>query len=56
MSIPSREYSDLKSAIETANKYEDKEALKKLKLLIISKYGIDDRDAQYLLKLFRYTV
>ena len=56
MNIPDREYQELKSAIETANQYEDREALRRIKMQIVSKYGTDDRDPRYLLNLFRYTV
>ncbi len=56
MNIPDREYQNLKSAIETSNSIGDKEALRRIKLQIISNYGQDDRDPRYLLSLFRYTV
>lgn len=56
MNIPDREYQELKTAIEAANQFGDKDALRRIKLLIISKYGQDDRDPRYLLNLFRHTV
>ncbi len=56
MSIPNEEYYRWKSAIEEANRTEDREALKAIQKQIIAKYGMDDRDAEYLLKMFRYSV
>lgn len=56
MSIPSKEYNDLLAAIKTANDYADKEALRRIQMQLISKYGADDNDAHYLLNQFRYNV
>ncbi len=54
MSIPSDEYNLYLSAIKTANENADTDALRQMKMQIISKYGTDDSDAHYLLNQFKY--
>ncbi len=54
--MSTRDYFDYKSAIETANSARDKDALKRIKLQLISNYGLNDNDVQALLKKFAYTV
>lgn len=56
MSIPTNEYYQYRSAIEAANDSQDKEALRQIQKQLIAKYGADDRDVYYLLKMFRYNV
>lgn len=56
MSIPSNEYNQYLSAIKTANDVGDKDALSRIKMQIIAKYGTDDNDVHYLLNRFRYNV
>ena len=51
-----RDWFDYKSAIETANYNEDKDALRKIKMRLIADYGPDDDSVYELLKKFRYTV
>ncbi|MBQ6718417.1 MAG: hypothetical protein IJN22_05920 [Clostridia bacterium] len=50
------EYEKYKSAIIAANDSEDKEALRQIQKQLIAKYGLDNSDVQYLLKLFKYSV
>lgn len=47
MSMSSSEYSQYRAAIE---------ALRQIQKQLIAKYGADDRDVYYLLKMFRYNV
>ncbi|MCD7784029.1 MAG: hypothetical protein LUH18_00335 [Oscillospiraceae bacterium] len=54
--MSTRDYYDYKSAIEAANSAKDKEALKRIKMQLISNYGLNDNDVQALLKRFAYTV
>lgn len=56
MSIPSNEYNQFLSVIKTANENADTDALRQIKMQIISKYGTDDTDAHYLLNQFKYNV
>lgn len=50
------DYYTYKSAIEAANSAGDKDALRSIQMQLVSKYGLDNDDVRYLLKLFRYTV
>lgn len=54
--MTSREYDRYKSAILAANDSKDKEALRQIQKQLIANYGLDNRDVQYLLRLFSYTV
>ena len=54
--MTSKEYDLYKSAILAANDSKDKEALRQIQKQLISKYGLDNEDVRYLLKLFRYSV
>ena len=54
MSMSSSEYSQYRAAIEAANDSQDREALRQIQKQLIAKYGADDRDVYYLLKMFRY--
>ncbi len=56
MSMSSSEYSQYRAAIEAANDSQDREALRQIQKQLIAKYGADDRDVYYLLKMFRYNV
>ena len=51
-----KEYYQYKSLIETANSAKDKEALKKIKLELLKKYGSDDKDTKALIDKFKFTV
>ena len=50
------DYNSFKSAIEAANRAGDKESLKKLKMRLIAEYGLNDKDADYLIRQIRYNV
>lgn len=50
------DYEKYKTAIIAANDSEDKEALRQIQKQLIAKYGLDNSDVQYLLKLFKYSV
>ena len=52
----SSDYNKYLSAIKAANDSADREALRQIQKQLISKYGLDDRDADYLIRQFRYTV
>ena len=54
--MTSKEYDLYKSAILAANDSKDKEALRQIQKQLIAKYGLDNEDVRYLLKLFRYSV
>ncbi len=54
--IPTSEYYQFKSVIETANSAHDKDALREIQKQLIVKYGIDNDDVKTLIKKFRYTV
>ena len=54
--IPNDEYYKYRSAIEAANDTEDKESLRQIQKQIVAKYGLDNQDANALLKMIRYTV
>ena len=54
--MTSKEYDLYKSAILAANDSKDKEALRQIQKQLIAKYGLDNDDVRYLLKLFRYSV
>ena len=50
------DYNKYKSAIEIANNIKDKDALRRIQMELIARYGLDNEDVKYLLKLFRYNV
>ncbi|MCD8006340.1 MAG: hypothetical protein LUF29_05125 [Oscillospiraceae bacterium] len=50
------DYYKYKSAIETANKSDDKESLRKIQLQLIANYGLDNPDVRELLRIFKYSV
>ncbi|MBP3400023.1 MAG: hypothetical protein J6K75_09720 [Erysipelotrichaceae bacterium] len=54
--MTTRDYDYYKSAILAANDSQDKEALRQIKKQLIARYGLDNNDVYYLLKLFRYNV
>ena len=54
--MTSREYELYKAAILAANDSKDKEALRQILKQLIANYGLDNRDVQYLIKLFAYSV
>jgi len=54
--MTTRDYDRYKSAITTANELKDKDSLRKIQMQLIARYGLDNRDVQYLLKLFAYNV
>ena len=54
--MPANDYQKYKSAIQAANDSKDKEALRQIQKQLIAKYGLDNDDVRYLLKLFRYSV
>ena len=54
--MKSKDYDIYKSAILAANESKDKEALRQIQLQLIVRYGLDNDDVQWLLKLFRYNV
>ncbi len=55
-SMPSSEYNNYLSAIKAANDFGDKESLRQIKKQLISRWGPNDRDVEYLLRQFRYNV
>jgi len=54
--MTTRDYDRYKSAITTANELKDKDSLRKIQMQLIARYGLDNKDVQYLLKLFAYNV
>lgn len=54
--MTTRDYDRYKSAITTANELKDKDSLRKIQMQLIARYGLDNKDVQYLLKLFSYSV
>lgn len=54
--MTTRDYDRYKSAITTANELKDKDSLREIQMQLIARYGLDNRDVQYLLKLFAYNV
>lgn len=54
--MTAKDYDRYKSAIELANDEKDKDSLKKIQMQLIARYGLDNEDVKYLLKLFRYNV
>lgn len=54
--MTARDYDRYKSAITTANELKDKDSLRKIQMQLIARYGLDNREVQYLLKLFAYSV
>ena len=55
-SMPSSEYNRYLAAIQAANDCGDKDALRQIQKLLISNYGPNDDDVDYLLRQFRYNV
>jgi len=56
MGMSSSDYSKYKSAVQQANSEGDKDALKRIQKQLIAEYGLGDKDVDYLLKMFRYSV
>lgn len=54
--MTTRDYEIYKSAILKANEEKDKEALRSIQMQLVARYGLENQDVQYLLKLFRYAV
>ena len=54
--MPSSEYNRYLAAIKAANDSGDKDALRQIQKLLISNYGPNDDDVDYLLRQFRYNV
>lgn len=54
--MTTRDYEIYKSAILKANEEKDKEALRSIQMQLVARYGLENEDVQYLLKLFRYAV
>lgn len=54
--MTTRDYDRYKSAIKTANQLKDKDSLRKIQMQLIARYGLDNKDVHYLLKLFEYSV
>lgn len=54
--MTTKDYEIYKSAIQTANDEKDKEALRKIQMQLVSRYGLNNEDVQQLLRLFRYNV
>lgn len=54
--MKTRDYEIYKSAILKANEDKDKEALRNIQKQLVARYGLENQDVQYLLKLFKYTV
>ena len=50
------DYYKYKSAIQSANDSDDREALRQIQKQLISKYGLDNDDVKQLIKYFRYSV
>ncbi len=54
--MTTKDYEIYKSAILTANEEKDKDALRKIQMQLVSRYGLDNDDVQRLLRLFRYSM
>ena len=52
----SSDYNKYLSAIKTANDLGDRDALREIQMHLIARYGLDDRDVDYLVRQFRYNV
>lgn len=52
----SSDYNKYLSAIKAANDSGDREALRQIQKQLIARYGLDDRDVNYLIRQFRYNV
>ena len=52
----SSDYNKYLSAIKIANDNDDRDALRKIQTQLIAKYGLDDNDANYLIRQFRHNV
>ena len=56
MSMSSSDYNKYLAAIKAANDSNDREALRQIQKQLIAKYGLDDPDADYLIRQFRHNV
>ena len=54
--MSSNDYYAYKSAIGVANDNKDKDALREIQKQLLVRYGLENSDVQYLLKMFRYSV
>jgi len=54
--VNSSDYNTYLSAIKTANADGDKETLRRIQKQLISTYGLQDKDVNYLISQFRYNV
>ena len=54
--MTTKDYYTYKSVIETANQTDNKDALKKIQMELVSEYGLENDDVKALLKLFKYSV
>lgn len=54
--MTSKDYDIYKSAILTANEKKDKDALRSIQMQLVKRYGLENEDVKYLLKLFAYSV
>lgn len=54
--MASSDYNKYLSAIKAANDTKDKEALRQIQKQLISIYGLDNNDVDYLLRQFYYSV
>lgn len=52
----SSDYNKYLSAIKAANDSADREALRQIQKQLIARYGLGDRDVDYLIRQFRYNV
>ena len=52
--MSSSDYNTYLKAIETANKAEDKETLKRIQSRLIAEYGLNDNDVTRLIDTIRY--
>lgn len=50
------DYYKYKSAIQTANDTDNKEALRQIQMQLIARYGLDNDDVRQLLRYFKYSV
>ena len=54
--MPSSDYNKYLAMIKLANDHEDREMLRQIQYELIKKYGMDDDDAAYLIRQFRFYV
>lgn len=52
----SSDYNKYLKAIKAANDTEDREALRQIQKQLISQYGLNDNDVDYLIRQFRYHI